>query len=133
MGKRLATLKGYTHRYGLHRAALSSDGSRAVTVDGTVRLWNARTGARIAVLRRDVNIGTRFGGFSPDGKRFLTVDKSVTIWDAQTGRAMARLRLPDNGYIERAHFSPDGRRVLTVSSDYTAQVWVKGPNRKAPE
>ena len=61
------------HEGGVYSAAFSPDGARIVTAshDRTARLWDAASGAEIAVLSghaRRVNSAA----FSPDGTRIVT-------------------------------------------------------------
>jgi len=64
-------------------AAFSPDGARVVTAssDETARLWDAGTGAEIAVLGGHVN-GVRSAAFSPDGARVVTasMDQRARLW-----------------------------------------------------
>jgi WD domain, G-beta repeat len=106
-------------------AAYSPDGTRIVTAsaDKTARIWDARTGAPLAVLsghRDDVNSAA----YSPDGTRIVTdsADKTARIWDARTGAPLAVLS-GHGDVVNRTAYSPDGTRIVTASDDKTAHVW----------
>ena len=86
--------------------------------DNTVRVWDARSGRVLAVLRGHEDLGEERGLF-PDGERIVsaTLDKTMRVWDARTGvecpSARARspgverglpLRGPDRQRVRR----PDG-------------------------
>jgi WD40 repeat protein len=100
-------------------AAFSSDGGRVVTAsdDTTARIWDAATGAQIAVLKGHEGQVTS-AAFSPDGRRVVTAsgDGTARIWDAATGAQIALLK------GQSAAFSPDGRRVMTASNG-SAGIW----------
>jgi len=90
--------------------------------DGTVRLWDARTGRPLEVLRGP--IGDVGGTISPDGRVVATFgpDNHARLWDANTGK----LRVLLTGHtdpVNSADFSPDGREVATASQDGTGRVW----------
>jgi WD40 repeat protein len=109
----------------VNSAALSPDGSRVLTAsdDGTERLWNAGTGAALAVLSG--HTGRVVGAtFNTDGSRIVTAafDNTARIWDAATGAALATLS-GHTGWVNSATFSADGAHVVTASFDNTARVW----------
>jgi TPR repeat protein len=76
-------------------AAFSPDGARAVTAsdDNTARLWDAKTGASLAVLQGHTS-PVNSAAFSPDGARVVTAswDKTARQWDAKTGASLAVLQ-----------------------------------------
>ena len=73
------------HDAGVTHAAFSPSGDRIVTAsfDNTARIWNARDGSEIAVLKGHQGALER-ATFSPDGSRVLTAarDGTARIWDA---------------------------------------------------
>ena len=113
------------HEGRVETAEFSPDGARVVTasIDGTARLWDARSGAEVAVLRGHRG-GLRAATFSEDGSRIVTAseDNTARLWDAREGGRMAVLE----GHTEPvsdARFSPDGTCVVTASDDHTARLW----------
>jgi len=113
------------HEKAVYVTAFSPDGKRVVTGSGdnTARLWDASTGAEIAVLNAHAG-GIHAASFSPDGKCVVTGsdDNTARLWDASTGAEIAVLNAHTGG-IHAASFSPDGKRVVTGSSDNTARLW----------
>ena len=113
------------HEKAVYVTAFSPDGKRVVTGSGdnTARLWDASTGAEIAVLNAHAG-GIHAASFSPDGKRVVTgsSDNTARLWDASTGAGIAVLNAHTGG-IHAASFSPDGKRVVTGSGDYTAKIF----------
>lgn len=91
--------------------------------DTTARIWNAATGAEIAVLKGHSE-GLRTAVFSPDGKRVVTACAAQTarVWDAATGAEIVVLRGHEQR-VRSAVFSPDGARVATSSEDGTVRIW----------
>jgi WD40 repeat protein len=116
------TLKG--HEKAVSFASFSPDGRRVVTAseDRTARIWDAKTGAVLAVLKGHEE-GLRFASFSPDGKMVLTFanDNTVRLWNAFTGKEMATLSASKR-WVRSAGFSTDGQRVL-VGFWGEARVW----------
>jgi WD40 repeat protein/TPR repeat protein len=120
---RLATLSG--HRDIVWSATYSPDGKRILSAskDGTGRIWDAVTGAPIAVLSA-VGAQLKYAAYSPDGRRIVTAsrDKTARIWDAFTGAPLLVLDGHSN-YVQSANYSPDGARIVTGSQDKTARIW----------
>jgi WD40 repeat protein len=109
----------------VYSAAFSPDGRRIVSASGdkTLRVWDAATGAQLAILRghtEDVNSVA----FSPDGRRIVSAsgDRTVRVWDAASDAQVTVLRGHTNSVFSAA-FSPDGRYIVSASYDKTVRVW----------
>jgi WD40 repeat protein len=89
-------------------------------------LWDAQTGALIAVLKaQEDQDQIAYAGFSPDGTRLSTVKANgnwVHVWDIE--RSGPRTILSGHSaQVRTAVFSPDGGLILTASGDKTARLW----------
>jgi WD40 repeat protein len=142
-GRVVLTLTGHQGR--LTWVAFSPDGRRLATAsrDGTVALWDARTGRKDGAPLRHTQPAEQhwsalFAGtvtssgqlrgvvqvtFSPKGKRLATCgDGPVKVWDAHTGRELFRLGEKEKGWNETA-FSPDGKHLAAAGQGGAVQVW----------
>ena len=101
----------------------SPDGKRVVTAsyDRTARVWDAATGAAIAVLRGHTG-RVEAAAFSPDGVRVVTAgaDATARVWDASTGAEL--LVLTGSGPLYEARYAPDGSRILAMDTS-GARIW----------
>jgi len=126
-GKLKHVLKG--HEKEIRSVAFSPDNKSLATgcADGTVKLWNTKTGqlnATLAAYRIKKYpqwriISKSFAellayvdvSFSPDSKRLLTIPykQATKLWDSATGQLEAVLGEKNS----HAKFSPNGRFILT--------------------
>ncbi|MEK6284529.1 MAG: WD40 repeat domain-containing protein, partial [Acidobacteriota bacterium] len=113
------------HTYDVEAFAISPDGSRIVSAsdDGTLRLWDAKTGAELATLARHTD-GVSACAFSPDGNRIVSAsrDETLKVWDVKTGAELGTLKGHTNK-VTACAFSPDGRRIVSASEDKTLKLW----------
>ncbi|RMG33812.1 MAG: hypothetical protein D6725_15215 [Planctomycetota bacterium] len=106
-------------------ARFSPDGRRVVTgaMDGTVSLWDARTGNRIAALKGHTDAVNHLACF-PQGDRILSVsaDKTALVFDAETYEVKQRFDAHKRAVLWGS-VSPDGQRVATVGQEGALYVW----------
>jgi WD40 repeat protein len=106
--------------------AFSPDGTQLVSssLDGTLRLWSARTGGTLAVLdcctRRYSSVT-----FSSDGTQIVSVDSSRTIrlWDARSFETTAVLRPNTNHEHVTSVAYSQTKSLIVCSCDKTVCVW----------
>jgi WD40 repeat protein len=93
------------------------------SLDGTARLWDARSGESIHVLHGHEGIVERTI-FTPDGRRAVTAgtDGTVRIWDTDTGQEVSQLP-GQRAEPTAVALSPDGTLVVTAATDGTARIW----------
>jgi WD40 repeat protein len=108
-----------------HFGTWSSDGRRIATLDGGVKVWDARNGV---LLRRFAMTGDQFpvaADFSPDGRMLAVAGDGVAfIARVATGEVT---RLPGRhdlfNALTNVRFCPSGACVVTTSEDDTARLW----------
>ena len=109
------------HTAFVNMAALSVDGETLASAceDGTVRLWNWKTGKLRSVLAGH-NGGVLGVAFSADGKTVASSgrDGRVVLWDALKGER--QITLQDHAAaVSAVLYSPDGKTLTTASDDMT--------------
>lgn len=89
----------------------------AGTLDGTVQLWNLRTGNLLTTFPAHAAAITALR-FSPDGETLITAsaDRTLILWDLATGQQRATLR-GHTGGIRAIALTPDGTTVISGSHD----------------
>lgn len=91
--------------------------------DNTARIWNADSGAQVAVLGGHQD-WVNSAAFSSDGKLVVTasLDKTIRLWSVAAAAPVAILTGHD-GAVDSAMLSPDGGHILSASADHTARIW----------
>ena len=108
------------HLFGVWSVAISPDGKKLLTADGTgAQLWDRATHR----VEKKFS-GSNKGVFYPDGTRLLLVSGGFgQVWDIATGKLLGPPRFHTEGGIKGLAFSPDSRGILIVGSDKAARLW----------
>lgn len=126
---KLIELKGHTDQ--VFNAGFSPDGKLVATGsgDGTVRVWDVRTGTTLVELKGNIGIIGSVA-FSPDGTRILAGGRGrdgqttrAIVWNLSPMPTAPREFIGHTDSVTTATFSPDGTRIVTGSNDRTARVW----------
>jgi WD40 repeat protein len=109
------------HGEAVYGAAYSPDGARIATAggDGTVKIWDAATGALVRELRDEAKTRYAAVATSPDGRLVAAIDTRgdvANLWDAATGERLAEIR-NDASEFPALAFSADGRWLATTGGD----------------
>lgn len=101
-----------------------------VNYDGTVRLWDGRTGKKTNAFQGDSEWVDDIQ-FSPDGKLIAsgTVNGTVKLWERATGKEIRSL----NGHLSQVkliRFSPNGQIVAAGNYDGSVIFWEVATGRK---
>ena len=115
-GKDLATLHGHTER--VPAVAFSPDGTTIASGlrDGTVKLWNAKTGENIHTYRG----GGYAVAFSPDGKTLAARSwKDIKLWEVATRKKTSTISIGGEQLTTSTAlaFSPDSQVLAWGTGD----------------
>ncbi|KIK33397.1 hypothetical protein CY34DRAFT_713152 [Suillus luteus UH-Slu-Lm8-n1] len=101
-------------------------GQRIITcsVDGSLRVWNLKSGKQIGDDWRDGDSGVMSMALSPDGKKVVSgsVDGAVRLWHMDTCKVIKKWTGHSKA-VRSVCWSQDGRRVLSGSIDGTVRQW----------
>jgi WD40 repeat protein/serine/threonine protein kinase len=82
---------------------------------GEIKLWDAATGAPLALRLTDATDKVWRAALSPDGKLLAAGchDKMVRVWNLETGQLIARLEGHSDDIVFQVAFSPDGKHLAS--------------------
>lgn len=114
-----------THDSRVHAVAITRDGARVATAlgDGTIRLWNQRREAEVAVLTGHVG-AVRDIAFDPSGSYLASAgdDGSVRLWRVPGGTQIQLFR-GHEGPVHAVAFHSDGTTLASGGEDKTIRKW----------
>lgn len=113
------------HRGRVLSVAVNSDGNQilSASVDKTIRVWDAFTGACLKVLEGHSD-SVSYACFSNDGKIIASAsdDKTIRIWSAANGKCIRVLKGHTDS-VKSLSINSDGSRIVSSSEDFTMRVW----------
>lgn len=120
------TIESRNHRGRVNTLSISPDGQQIVTsgMDGTVRIWNLKTGELVRVMVGHNHYVTNLA-WSPCGNVIASAgcyDGSARLWNAKTGqplRVFKKLRSP----VKQVAWTADGTQLLIGCGDSGGQLY----------
>jgi WD40 repeat protein len=136
--KPLRTFEGHTKE--VAGIAFSRDGKRLASAshDGTVRIWDAATGAELHTLRGHGDYYVQGVAFSPDGKWLASAgwDQRVVLWNVASGERARTLKAGGGGeFAGSVAFSPDSKwlvaagELVAAGFDEIIPIWDVGTGK----
>ncbi len=115
------------HTGDIHSSAFSPDSTlmASASFDGSVVLWDVKTGARLEPPLLGHDGRALLTLFSPDGKILITAgaDETVWAWDLGKREALGMPLLGHNNWVRAAAFSRDGEWLATADADGKILLW----------
>jgi WD40 repeat protein/tRNA A-37 threonylcarbamoyl transferase component Bud32 len=115
-------------------AALSPDGRRLITADGTgeeteIKAWDLATDQQVFACRGHKD-GILDLAFRPDGQVFASAsaDGTIKLWDTATGQE--RRTITAKHWMRRLAFRPDGQLLAAASDDRTIRIYDPASGRE---
>jgi WD40 repeat protein len=113
------------YTYTIHSMNMSPDGSQLLTAsaDGTIALWDMKTGKLIAKKQCSKTHQIFYAEFSPDGKKIAVTsqdkDDFLSIWSvAESGEIEKEKSIKGiKHYLFASKFSPDGQYILSIGEN----------------
>lgn len=115
------------HSKAISQVRISPDGRwiASASADGTIRIWEAATGAHMDTLVGHM-AGVSAVAWAPDSQTLATGsdDKAIRLWDRVTGRpARVKPLLGHHNYVYCLAFSPKGNILASGSYDEAVFLW----------
>ncbi|KAG6329496.1 hypothetical protein ID866_9593 [Astraeus odoratus] len=115
------------HSSGVLSAAFSPNNTQIVSGsgDGTIRVWDAHTGAQIGSPFEGHTGHVNSVTFSPDGRWIVSgsYDKTIRLWDVHIGSQIGKPFEGHAYHVYKVSFSPDGGKIVSGSLDRTIRIW----------
>jgi WD40 repeat protein len=106
--------------------AWSPDGSKIATgrQDGTIQIWNAKTGRSLRILRRGGAGPVLSVAWHPQSRKLASggLDQPIVVWDATAGQTLDTFQEPLPRYTALA-WSPDGTKLASVNDVQAFRIW----------